>query len=482
MFKNKFTAILLCTFLIITSLGFYQNTTVASEIGNLEINVKQFGAKGDGHTNDTKSILNAFKSISKTKSKGIVFFPTGDYIVNTTITIPAGISITGDGKDSTTIKRMDTKLTAIFNLKGTQIIRDIGFKSRINLYPSGDDITIVDCKISGTSQGIQNASTIERLTISNTLFDGCGYGILSNKAPSYDTTISDCNFINSTADDIEINSPSKSWIIENCNFKNNVSKSIFSGFGIGVAVHASEITINNCNFLNMACQSIHCEDYSEVTITTCTFKNSGRDKHPGNPHSDIAVLSSAKANISDCVFLKSGSGYSSLGIYSNNSIIKGCKFYEKWCGYSSNYYNCEFYGDEALSAGSRLGKGVDSPSTQKIVSNCKFFNLNVGVEFGYLAAGSYGGTVENCVFTNCDSGTASKRTPTMIYAGGSETVKNNLFNSCIVGVSLPNSGNAPRRNYTVINNVFSSCKTDLILGTYIPGFKCLVSNNLKIIP
>ncbi|MGV8981911.1 glycosyl hydrolase family 28-related protein [Clostridium sp.] len=480
MFKNKLAAISLCIFIIVTTLAFSQTTTIASQIEGLEVNVKQFGAKGDGHTNDTKAISNAFNSIAKAKTKVIVFFPAGDYLVNTTITVPSGVSITGDSRDSTTIKRIDTKNTAIFNLKGNQIITDIAFKSRINLYPSGDDITIADCKISGTSQGIQNASTIKRLTVSNTLFEGCGYGILSNKAPSYDTIISDCNFTNSTADDIEINSPSNHWTIENCNFKNNISKSIFSGFGIGVAVHAKEITINNCDFLNIACQAIHCEDYSEVTITTCTFKNSGRDKHPGNPHSDIAVLSSAKANISDCVFLESDSGYSSMGIYSNNSIIKGCKFYEKWCGYSSNYYDCEFYGDESLVSRSRLGKGIDSPSAKKIVSNCKFYNLSVGVEFGYLAAGSYGGTVENCVFTNCDSGAASKRTSTMIYAGASEVVKNNLFKSCIVGVSLPNGGNAPRRNYTVINNLFSSCKTDLILGTYIPGYKRIVSNNLKI--
>jgi len=479
LFKNKFAAILLSTFIIITTLAISQITAVASQLVGLEVNVKQFGAKGDGHTNDTKAIFNAFKSISKAKTKGTVFFPAGDYLVNTTITVPTGVSITGDNRDLTTIKRIDSKNSAIFNLKGNQIIKDIAFRSRINLYPTGDDVTITDCKLTGTSQGIQNASTINRLTVSSTLFDGCGYGILSNKAPSYDTTINDCIFTNSTADDIEINSPSKRWLIQNCNFKDNVSKSIFSGFGIGVAVHVKEITINNCNFLNMACQSIHIEDSSEVTITTCTFKNSGRSNHPGNPHSDIAVLSSAKANISDCVFLKSDSGYSVMGIYSNNSIIKECKFYEKWCGYSSNYYDCEFYGDSTLAAGSRLGKGIDSPSAMKIVTGCEFFNLSVGVEFGFLAAGSYGGTVENCVFTNCDSGAASKRTSKMIYAGASEVVKNNLFKSCLVGVSLPNGGNAPRRNYTVVNNLFSSCKTDLILGTYIPGYKRIVSNNLK---
>ena len=77
-------------------------------------------------------------------------FPAGDYLVNTTISVPAGVSIVGDGSDSTTIKRIDSSNTAILNLNGKQFVKDIAFKSRINLYPTGDDITILNCKITGT--------------------------------------------------------------------------------------------------------------------------------------------------------------------------------------------------------------------------------------------------------------------------------------------------------------------------------------------
>lgn len=478
LFKNKGRKILLSTFIIIIILCLSQITHASVNSGGVVVNVKQFGAKGDGTTNDTKAINKAFTSIAKTN--GIVFFPAGDYLVNITITVPKGVSISGEGRGSTTIKRIDTSNTAIFNLKGKQNISGIGFKSRINLYPTGNDISLVDCSITGTTQGIQNAATISRLTISRTLFDSCGYGFLSNNNPSYDVTIRDCTFTNSTADDVEINSPSERFLIQNCSFKDNKSKYIYSGFGIGVAVHAKNITINNCNFLNIACQAIHCEGNSFVNITTCSFKNSGRHNHPGSPHSDIAFLSSAKGNISDCVFLKSDIGYSSMGIYSNNSIIKECKFYEKWCGYSSDYYNCQFYGDASIVASKRICKGIDSPSATKIVSDCQFFNLSVGVQFGYLGGGSYGGTVQNCVFTNCDLGVASRRTSTMIYAGADEVVKNNLFKSCVVGVSLPNGGDAPRRNYTVVDNFFSRCLTNLILGTYIPGYERFVSNNVEV--
>ncbi len=57
------------------------------------VNVRSYGAKGDGATNDTAAIkkaINAAKSGGKT-----VFFPAGLYNVNSTITVPAGVNIEG---------------------------------------------------------------------------------------------------------------------------------------------------------------------------------------------------------------------------------------------------------------------------------------------------------------------------------------------------------------------------------------------------
>ena len=48
----------------------------------------------------------------------LCFFQLGDYLVNITITVPAGVSIVGTSRESTTIKRTDASDTAIFNLKG----------------------------------------------------------------------------------------------------------------------------------------------------------------------------------------------------------------------------------------------------------------------------------------------------------------------------------------------------------------------------
>ena len=58
-------------------------------------NVKDFGAKGDGVTDDTSAISLAMSSAAGR----IVFFPPGVYVVTSTIEVPDGTSILGSGTD-----------------------------------------------------------------------------------------------------------------------------------------------------------------------------------------------------------------------------------------------------------------------------------------------------------------------------------------------------------------------------------------------
>jgi len=55
------------------------------------VSVLDFGAKGDGTTNDTTAIQNAVNS-----GAGIVHFPQGSYLISAPIQLPAGIIIYGD--------------------------------------------------------------------------------------------------------------------------------------------------------------------------------------------------------------------------------------------------------------------------------------------------------------------------------------------------------------------------------------------------
>lgn len=68
-----------------------------------KINVKYFGAKGDGVTNNTGFIQNAIDSLNK----GVIYIPTGTFIV-TSLRLKSNIEITGDGKGRSIIKRDPT--------------------------------------------------------------------------------------------------------------------------------------------------------------------------------------------------------------------------------------------------------------------------------------------------------------------------------------------------------------------------------------
>src|SRR2546421_2265575 len=66
------------------------------------INVKDYGATGDGSTDDTTAIQNA---INASSFGNTIFFPTGTYIVSTTIKLLKGRRYIGSNRESTTIKQ-----------------------------------------------------------------------------------------------------------------------------------------------------------------------------------------------------------------------------------------------------------------------------------------------------------------------------------------------------------------------------------------
>ncbi|CAM1370609.1 hypothetical protein TPENAI_60915 [Tenacibaculum litopenaei] len=68
------------------------------------INVKDFGAQGNGTTDDTTSVQNAIEKLEENKG-GLLYFPKGTYILSKQLKIQnVSIRITGDGKSMTFLK------------------------------------------------------------------------------------------------------------------------------------------------------------------------------------------------------------------------------------------------------------------------------------------------------------------------------------------------------------------------------------------
>jgi hypothetical protein len=77
------------------------NTPVAAQSSTgAYLNVKDYGAVGNGTTDDTVAIRNALNAAS-VAGGGIVLFPTGNYLLSSTIQIITPVILLGSGEQST---------------------------------------------------------------------------------------------------------------------------------------------------------------------------------------------------------------------------------------------------------------------------------------------------------------------------------------------------------------------------------------------
>lgn len=144
----------------------------------LYVNVMQYGATGNGSTDDTTAIQNAINAAGGIAGSS-VFFPAGTYIVSATITFPGNISLVGvgDADGGTIIKaKAGTNLT-------TPVLASQDWYN--NSTTCGNPVEIRDLKIDGNSANNGTSGTaahgivamnfwsiFERLSIINTTGDG----------------------------------------------------------------------------------------------------------------------------------------------------------------------------------------------------------------------------------------------------------------------------------------------------------------------
>ena len=127
--------------------------------GDLVLNVRDYGAKGDGTTDDTAAIQAAINA-AVAANGGQVFFPTGIYLV-TTLSMKPYVTLQGAGSQSSNA----TKLSI---LKGT------GGSDMVTLPTTGDyffmrfaDLTFIGGKNQIVSSNITTAVTIEHCVFSS---------------------------------------------------------------------------------------------------------------------------------------------------------------------------------------------------------------------------------------------------------------------------------------------------------------------------
>lgn len=240
--------------------------------GELTINVKDYGAKGDGTVYDNEAVQTALDSLSATG--GHVFFPRGSYWIDAPLNIPPNVILEGEGNstlifsptaidailvlnDSCTVKNMHLNGNAVtskaIRLNGDYaVIEHVYYQyCTYGIYNNGKDVhRIMQCNSDNTTYSIYTANRFINCVIDGHSSNGDGYffyatytdqqpqGIRIINCPHIFGTTTGCIFFEKDAYEV---------IIENNMFDGIVGNVIH----IGTGPHNSQFKISN-NFIASA--------------------------------------------------------------------------------------------------------------------------------------------------------------------------------------------------------------------------------------
>ena len=160
----------------------------ATSFGDNCLNVRNFGALGNGTTNDFTAFQNAIDSAKITGAT--VCIPPGVYKIDSTLTISSGVSLLGEGIGSEVLQTPYNGSLIVYTGTGIAFcIKGSGV--------SISNLTLLDNNNTGASGGIKIESTnklIENVMIKNVLISGFTTGTALQLSATNSAGISYCSF------------------------------------------------------------------------------------------------------------------------------------------------------------------------------------------------------------------------------------------------------------------------------------------------
>lgn len=224
-------------------------------VENNTVNVKQFGAKGDGITNDTVAFNNAFN-----KETIIYILESENSYLIDYLLIPANKTLIGIGKPKINIYRNTN--TIMSGIKSNSIMK--------NLY-----INSLDESLEWNRFSVENCSNI---LIENCKFEGFRH---NSDAPNswgnylsncFNIRIIDCEYNNNTQSDIAIVDSVEDVIINNCKGTEEIFHINFEPNGTQIN---KNIVVNKCKIsqLSLLENTYLVHSLENITIKDCIINN-----------------------------------------------------------------------------------------------------------------------------------------------------------------------------------------------------------------
>jgi hypothetical protein len=201
------------------------------------VSVRDFGAVGDGTTNDTAAINRAIKQIysityndNTPKVRRTIYFPAGTYLVSTTVLIPPYASFRGDGRQNTILSSANVTAPIL--------------KTTDSQFNGTGSTTSRDLLIEGI--GLQQTGNASLITSAAMMLDGTKAARFMNMSFRGNTTanasLNNLVYITDTVSSV------RSVTFDQCSFT-------YAGSGVNIVAQSSGISsvrIDNCYFDNLS--------------------------------------------------------------------------------------------------------------------------------------------------------------------------------------------------------------------------------------
>lgn len=260
------------------------------------IDVKDFGATGDGTTDDTAAIQSALNSIATSTFGGMIYFPPGTYFINQkrlSYTSLKPISLIGSGWGS---KLLWNPATDIPVWEAPWTSQDGWWWGMLNIGGTGNDevdhcphVEIRDLNFNfgatnrldawnGTQRGL-NIARADNIQITRCKFSHCraemlGLGNFGGvEAPGKHAQITDCFFEHNVQD--AINPNVLNCVIKGCTFK--------TGNGMFIEAGRSKFICTNCHFEDGRGQAVQLSAVDQFVVSNNLFYDCETYNWGGNP-------------------------------------------------------------------------------------------------------------------------------------------------------------------------------------------------------
>ncbi|NEY19385.1 hypothetical protein G4D61_05305 [Bacillus ginsengihumi] len=268
-----------------------------SYYSSLRLNVKQYGAIGDGHHDDWKAIQLALNRV-KSNGGGTVYIPNGKYIVTHALRIYSNTYLKL-AKDAIIVRKDDGTVVINGEVNGQYT----GYNGQGNILIEGGIFLMNDSSNPkpGTAFGIAranglvirnvkvlnivNSHGIDLNSSKNVVIENCKFmgfkDTTNNKSRGYAEAVQIANHtkIGFSILGVYDGTPCENVKVSHCIFGNN-SKDGFGSWGVGIGDHSlgvigkynRHIQITKNTFLDCSFSGIHINSYKDTEITGNRFE------------------------------------------------------------------------------------------------------------------------------------------------------------------------------------------------------------------